>query len=181
MIVGVLIFTPLLLHAQNPDDLLFDPEKDPFGVKPGEIHTVLGDDELDISRAGAWDYWDINSCVATAGNFFDKRKDTVIQAALVEETTELQLYVGGTIRPVDVIRFTTRKTTRIGGFMMKDIHAGLYLSIISILISNIDGFVKSPISVLRCIPRNLRALILNFFLCHLKIDFQGTRQYLILS
>ena len=51
-----------------------------------------------------------------------------------------------------------------------------------------DGFVKSPISVLRCIPRNftysyvrcmprdLRALILNFLLCRLKIDFLRDHQ-----
>jgi len=31
--------------------------------------------------------------------------------------------------------------------------------------------------VLRCIPRNLRALILNFFLCHPKIDFLRDCQF----
>ncbi|MDY6822661.1 MAG: hypothetical protein SWH68_02525, partial [Thermodesulfobacteriota bacterium] len=52
-----------------------------------------------------------------------------------------------------------------------------------------DGFVKSPISVLRCIPRHcgvrqvrliprdLRALILNFLLCRPKSDF--LRDYLL--
>ncbi|HMA86341.1 MAG TPA: hypothetical protein VKN73_11610, partial [Desulfosalsimonadaceae bacterium] len=38
-------------------------------------------------------------------------------------------------------------------------------------LSSFDGFAKSPISLLRCIPRDLRAAILNILLCHLKIDF----------
>ena len=39
-----------------------------------------------------------------------------------------------------------------------------------------DGFAKSPISLLRCIPRDLRAAILTFFLCRPGIDFLRVHQ-----
>jgi len=53
--------------------------------------------------------------------------------------------------------------------------------------SNGDGFAEGPISLLRCIPQNftysyvrfipkdLRAAILNFLLCHHKLNFLRDR------
>jgi len=54
---------------------------------------------------------------------------------------------------------------------------------VSKIILNIVEFLGNPISVLRCIPRNLRAPDLNwglnFFLCRPKIDFLRDCQLLM--